>query len=41
VDDSNGVGLEGEQYRFSAVVIGPDDRDWTKKVLAAVAAIKR
>ncbi|MCY2988004.1 MAG: hypothetical protein NTY19_09100 [Planctomycetota bacterium] len=41
VDDSDGVRVEGEQHGFSVVVVRPDDRDWTKKVLAAVTAIKR
>ena len=40
VDDSDGVRIEGEQHGFSVVVVRPDDRDWTEKVLAAVTAIK-
>jgi hypothetical protein len=35
VDDSEGVRIEGEQHGFQVVVVAPDDRDWTAKVLRA------
>jgi hypothetical protein len=35
VDDSDGVRMEGEQHGFQVVVVTPDDRDWTAKVLRA------
>jgi hypothetical protein len=35
VDDSDGVRMEGEQHGFEVVVVTPDDRDWTAKVLRA------
>ena len=35
VDDSEGVRMEGEQHGFQVVVVTPDDRDWTAKVLRA------
>jgi hypothetical protein len=41
VDDSDGVRMEGDQHGFSVVVVRPDDRDWTEKVLAAVASMDR
>ena len=36
VDDSEGVGLEGERHGFAVVVISPDDPDWVGRVLEAV-----
>jgi FMN phosphatase YigB (HAD superfamily) len=36
VDDSGGVRMEGDQHGFAVVVVTPDDRDWTAKVLRAV-----
>ncbi|MBD2181116.1 hypothetical protein H6S82_16765 [Planktothrix sp. FACHB-1355] len=37
VDDSEGVRLEGEKYGFEVVVISPEDRNWTERVLKAIA----
>jgi hypothetical protein len=37
VDDSEGVGEEGKKHRFAVVVVSPEDRDWTTRVLEAVA----
>ena len=36
VDDSEGVGLEGQRYGFSVVVVSPDDPNWVARVLEAV-----
>jgi hypothetical protein len=36
VDDSEGVGLEGESYGFDVVVISPEEQDWVSHVLEAV-----
>jgi hypothetical protein len=36
VDDSEGVGEEGEIHRFSVAVVSPDDLEWAAKVLEAV-----
>lgn len=36
VDDSEGVGLEGERHRFAVVVVSPKDLEWTRRVLEAV-----
>jgi hypothetical protein len=36
VDDSEGVGLEGERHGFAVVVIAPTDPDWVSHVLEAV-----
>ena len=33
VDDLPGVAQEGEEYGFNVLVIDPEDKDWTKKVL--------
>jgi hypothetical protein len=38
VDDSEGVGLEGQRHGFAVVVVSPDDPDWASRVLAAVDA---
>jgi hypothetical protein len=36
VDDSGGVGLEGERHGFAVVVVSPEDPDWAARVLEAV-----
>jgi hypothetical protein len=36
VDDSEGVGMEGEQYGFAVVVVSPQDLQWTERILEAV-----
>lgn len=41
VDDSDGVWMEGEQHGFQVVVVTPDDRDWTAKVLRAADELVR
>jgi hypothetical protein len=38
VDDSEGVGLEGQRYGFAVVVVSPEDPDWAARVLEAVDA---
>ncbi|MBS1227667.1 MAG: hypothetical protein H6R17_944 [Proteobacteria bacterium] len=37
VDDSEGVRMEGDSHGFRVVVVSPDDRFWTRRVLDAVA----
>jgi hypothetical protein len=36
VDDSEGVGMEGREHGFRAVVVSPEDPLWTERVLKAV-----
>jgi hypothetical protein len=36
VDDSEGVGLEGQRHGFAVVVVSPEDPNWTARVLEAV-----
>ena len=36
VDDSDGVRMEGDSHGFRVVVVSPDDRFWTRRVLDAV-----
>jgi hypothetical protein len=36
VDDSPGVGMEGEQHGFNVLVVRADDQRWAEQVLAAV-----
>jgi hypothetical protein len=36
VDDSEGVGMEGERHRFRVIVVSPADLEWTARVLKAV-----
>ena len=38
VDDSEGVGLEGQRHGFAVVVVSPEDPDWAARVLEAVDA---
>ncbi|WP_240326848.1 MULTISPECIES: HAD family hydrolase [Pseudomonas] len=40
VDDSEGVGIEGDDHGFRVVVVCPKDGDWTHKVMAAAAAVQ-
>lgn len=39
VDDSEGVRMEGDQHGFRVVVVRPEDRDWTEKVLNAAMVV--
>jgi hypothetical protein len=36
VDDSEGVGMEGQTHRFRVVVVSPSDLHWVNRVLNAV-----
>ena len=36
VDDSAGVKLEGDRYGFEVIVVSPQDRNWTEKILQQV-----
>jgi len=36
VDDSEGVLMEGREHGFRVVVVQPDDKNWSQKVLEAV-----
>ncbi len=38
VDDSEGVRTEGRKHGFDVVVVGPEQADWARVVLDAVAA---
>ncbi|MBJ9975021.1 hypothetical protein IAE35_05855 [Pseudomonas sp. S75] len=40
VDDSEGVGIEGDDHGFRVVVVCPKDGDWTRKVKTAAAAVQ-
>ena len=40
VDDSVGVGEEGQTHGFRVVVVAPTDTDWAAKVLAAVQDLR-
>jgi hypothetical protein len=41
VDDSEGVADEGKQHHFRVLVVSPQDRDWTRRVLEAVEGSRR
>ncbi len=41
IDDSEGVGLEGERHGFTVVVVSPEDPDWVTRVLEAVDLKRR
>jgi hypothetical protein len=36
IDDSDGVALEGRQFRFNVLVVAPGDVTWAERVLEAV-----
>jgi hypothetical protein len=36
IGDAEGVRLEGERHGFRVLVVQPNDRDWFRKILAAV-----
>lgn len=40
IDDSEGVRLEGKKYGFEVIIISPEDRNWTKKVLEKVTNLR-
>jgi hypothetical protein len=40
VDDSEGVGIEGNDHGFRVVVVHPEDDCWAQKVLDAVAVVQ-
>lgn len=40
VDDSEGVGLEGDDHGFRVVVVCPQDENWAQKVLAAAEDVQ-
>ncbi len=37
VDDSPGVGIEGDRYNFRTIIVRPDDVSWVDQVLLEVA----
>jgi len=41
VDDSEGVRIEGEIHGFRVVVVSPDDRNWTTRVLEAADQLQQ
>ena|SRR5688500_10113104 len=38
VDDSPGVEIEGNKFKFKTVIIGESDLNWTEKVIKSVGA---
>ncbi len=36
IDDSEGVGIEGERYGFRTIIIPPNDRDWVQKIMSNI-----
>jgi hypothetical protein len=40
VDDSEGVGLEGQEHGFKVVVVEPGDAKWAEKVLNAAGSLQ-
>lgn len=36
VDDSQGVLMEGQEHGFRVLIVGPDDIQWTQKILDVV-----
>ncbi len=38
IDDSAGVGMEGERFGFKTIIINPSDRDWKERVLEGIQA---
>lgn len=41
VDDSEGVAEEGRRNRFHVLVVAPEDKDWTLRVLEALDGVAR
>lgn len=39
IDNSEGVRIEGERFGFAVVVVEPQDRAWTRKVIEAAKAL--
>ncbi len=40
IDDSQGVAKEGQTYGFSVLVVRPEDPEWARQILSAVASRK-
>lgn len=40
IDDSKGVGMEGEKYGFETIIIDTNDQEWVGKVLTRIASLK-
>ncbi|NIE77519.1 hypothetical protein F3J45_24095 [Pantoea sp. Ap-967] len=40
VDDSEGVGIEGDDHGFRVVVVDPEDQAWAQKVMDAAAQVQ-
>jgi hypothetical protein len=36
VDDSRGVGMEGERYGFNTIIVSVSDKDWVNTVLGKI-----
>ena len=36
VDDSEGVGIEGERYNFRTIIVSPKNRNWVKHIISEV-----
>lgn len=39
IDDSKGVGIEGERFNFKTIIVDPSDQNWTDKVLREVGDV--
>lgn len=40
VDDSKGVGLEGDKFGFETIIISTEDKNWTKTILKRIEEIE-
>lgn len=41
VDDSEGVRMEGKKFKFKTIIIDPNDKNWTKKILQKINQISK
>lgn len=40
VDDSEGVKIEGEKFGFKTIIINPNDREWTTKIIKKLEIVE-
>lgn len=41
IDDSKGVGIESEHHNFKAIIIEPNDKNWTKTIRKELNTLRK
>ena len=40
IDDSKGVGMEGERYQFKTIIVDTNDTKWASKIKSRIDALE-